>query len=315
MFDAPLHFVMPDGRLPNFGDSKLLALTRYAELFEVAYARYGNPAYRQVLARSNRTPDYALLVGVSELPPSLAEKPSSHNYPNSGYAVLTAGHGRNAPWLCLDYGSRGSHGHLDQLGFILYGMGQVVGCDPGTICYASPLYRDWYRTSLAHNTLVVDQQPQKPAAGQCEVFVTGAGFQAVTARAGLIYEGVVFRRTVALIGDDLVVFVDQVQADREHTFDLAYHNSGRLVTMFGGESATFTTRPGYIHLQDVRRLRSSNSLALEFDLNGRRRSRWLMAGGSATDYYYSTGIGEHTADRVPCVLLGVVDEKPILLVY
>ena len=44
--------------------------------------------------------------------------------------------------------------------------------------------------------------------------------------AGSIYEGVSFRRTIALIGTNLLVFLDQIESDREHVYDLAYHNRG-----------------------------------------------------------------------------------------
>ena len=41
-------------------------------------------------------------------------------------------------------------------------------------------------------------------------------------------DGVKFRRTVALIGTNLVVFLDQVESAEGHVYDLAYHNRGRL---------------------------------------------------------------------------------------
>ena len=48
----------------------------------------------------------------------------------------------------------------------------------------------------------------------------------VTAEAGDIAEGVRFVRTVAVLDADTVLFVDQVLAAAEHTFDLAYHHRG-----------------------------------------------------------------------------------------
>ena len=53
---------------------------------------------------------------------------------------------------------------------------------------------DWarqkgFRTTLAHNTLSVDEKSQQPAQGRCEAFVATNGFSAVMAEAGHLFQG------------------------------------------------------------------------------------------------------------------------------
>jgi hypothetical protein len=88
MFDAPIELAMPDLRLPNFNDSGLVDITRNADDYELAYARWKDPAYLRILSNSKRTGRNALLYGIPTLPPQSAPTPlpvqadsSSHNSP------------------------------------------------------------------------------------------------------------------------------------------------------------------------------------------------------------------------------------------
>ncbi|MBI4664644.1 MAG: heparinase II/III family protein [Verrucomicrobia bacterium] len=303
MFDAPLDLAMPDLRLPAFNDSHEVSIPNSAGLYEIAFARYKNPRYQVVLGRSQRDNDAALLHGVAEVgrPPDLA--PASRNFPASGFSILTSASGRNATWLCLDYGPHGGgHGHPDKLGFVLYGLGQVLAPDPGTANYGVPIQAGWYRTTIAHNTLTVDEGSQKAAEGKCEAFLAAKGFCAVMAGAGPIYDGVAFRRSVALLGDKRLVFIDQVRAEKERTFDLAYHNAGICDPPPGAAAFEPPKKAGYSYLRDAKMVTSGNGLGLTFKTSRGGREHWTMAGGEATSFIVGTGVGAHTEDRVPLVI-------------
>jgi oligo-alginate lyase len=301
MFDAPLRFVMPDGRMPDFGDSYLTPLAARADLYELAFARYNDPLYTDVLYRSGRQSDYALCYGQA-LPQREALELRSRNDSASGYGILVGGRDYKTTWLCLDYGARGGHTHPDQLGFILYGLRRVIATDPGRVSYGSPLQDGWYRSTIAHNTLTLDEQQQRRVTGRCETFVTSGDFSAISASADGVYVGVSFRRTVALIGDDLVAFIDQVQGDREHTFDLAYHNVGRCVPPPESQGAGPGAGRGYAYLRNIRKVTGADHLQIAFDFDSRRQSRWTMTGDEVNDYFTGDGIGHNAEDRVPIVI-------------
>jgi hypothetical protein len=66
---------------------------------------------------------------------------------------------------CGGYGQRGvgGHAHNDQLSIVLRFDGAPLVIDSGTCCYTSdPLWRDRYRGTAAHSTVVVDALEQSP---------------------------------------------------------------------------------------------------------------------------------------------------------
>ena len=83
--------------------------------------------------------------------------------------------------------------------------------------------------------------------------------------AGNIYDGVRFVRTAVLLNQNLVVFVDQVQADKSHTFDLAVHYAGRWVKGVTGDKPQLTDKEGYQHLQDVSALSTREGATLQLE--------------------------------------------------
>ena len=303
MYDAPLVFAMPNLQLPAFNDSGEVELTGQASVYELAYARYENPAYLVLLAASDRQNDYALWFGAAETPVPPSRQWASTNYPNSGYAVLAQGEGANATWLCLKYGPHGGgHGHPDKLNFVLASRGEVIGTDPGTAKYGLPIQGGWYRTTLAHNTLVVDEVSQEQAEGRCLAFGRVAGVAYVVAEAGAIYPGVTFRRTAALIDTGLAVFVDQVQAGSARTLDLVYHQQGTWSVRPNGVTWAPPGKDGYRYLEDTTIMRTTDGAVCETVVPGVGPVKIVLADGTTTDVMMGTGIGKHTEDRVPAVI-------------
>ena len=252
MFDAPLTLAMPDFALPNFNDSGVVSLPGRAPLYELAFTRYHNPAYVPLLAASDRRNRMALLWGASRLPTGRKQRLASCNSPDSGYAILQDGQSDAAVWLCLKYGPHGGgHGHPDKNHFILFAGGQVLAPDGGTHAYGSVLHRAWDQTTVAHNTLVVDETSQQRAQGQCLAFGTEAGVHYSVTDAGPIYPGVRFIRTAALLTPDLILFVDQVQGSQPATFDLSYHQFGKWTSLPRGEDWQPPAVPGYRYLKQA----------------------------------------------------------------
>lgn len=308
MFSAPLKFVMPNLHLPAFNDSGEVNLQGRASMYELAYSRYADQRYLPLLATSNRQNDFALWFGADKLPTKSSSQWQSVNYPRSGYAILAHGKGENATWLCLKYGPHGGgHGHPDKLNFVLYARGQVVAPDPGTAKYGLPIQRGWYRTTLAHNTLTVDEKSQKSAEGKCLAFGNEKDVDFVVAEAGDIYDGLRFIRSAALIGENLLVFVDQITGDRDRLLDIAYHQHGAWEDLPIGEKWTPPDENGYRYLRDatVRQV-IEDCTKLEIRANGRVDDDWRttisLAGGESTEIITATGVGNHIEDRVPVVI-------------
>lgn len=305
MFDGPLALAMPDFVLPNFNDSSTVPLDKESEIYELALARYGNPTYAPLLAQSSRHSRLALYFGVTNLPAgSPLASLGSRNSPASGYAILQSGQGAGATWLCQKYGPHGGgHGHPDKNHFILYARGQIVAPDAGTHAYGSPLHMGWDKTTLAHNTLTVDETSQAPATGQCLAFGSERGVDYVVSAAGPIYPGVRFVRTAALLTSNLVVFVDQVAADKPHTLDLVYHQIGAWEQLPGGEAWTPPATAGYeFFTSATRRSAGDAGLILHLKIANDWHSTVTLAGGEATEAITGYGILKTTEDHVPMLV-------------
>ena len=97
----------------------------------------------------------------------------SKAFPDTGYYLLQHGGaaGTDRIGVVFDCGQLGmgplaAHGHADALSFTLRAFGRDVLVDPGTYDYFSyPEWRQYFRGTRAHNTVVIDGQDQSEMLG------------------------------------------------------------------------------------------------------------------------------------------------------
>jgi oligo-alginate lyase len=304
LFDGPISLTMPNLSLPNFNDSGISPLESHADIYELAAARYHDPAYSALLSK-HRSSRMALLFGATGLSDGNVHVPAtSRNLAGPGYAILDRGDGTNATWLASKYGPHGGgHGHPDKNSFILYARGEIVAPDVGTHAYGSPLHTGWDKTTLAHNTLVVDEKSQEPAEGKCLAFGSEQGVDFSTTDAGPIYPGVHFVRSVAMLTTNAIVFIDQIEADAPHTFDLAYHQVGKWEPMSLGKQWSPKSEAGYkyfteVSVHDV----DKYALSLKTIINDKWKPAIALVGGTPTEIINGYGIWKTTEDKVPMLV-------------
>lgn len=93
------------------------------------------------------------------------------SFPSGGYTVVRERIGARAMLLVMDHGPVGfdplaAHGHADALALWLHLDDQPVFVDAGTYRYnASNGWRDWLRSTPAHNTLSIGTESQSLTAG------------------------------------------------------------------------------------------------------------------------------------------------------
>ncbi len=119
-----------------------------------------------------------------EITPLPAETPLvSRAFPDSGYYLLQSGKS-GAPnrvsvlFDCgeLGFGALAAHGHADALSFTLRAFGSDIFVDPGTYDYFTfPEWREYFRSTRAHNTVVIDNVDQSTMLGP---FLWGSRAQA-----------------------------------------------------------------------------------------------------------------------------------------
>lgn len=217
---VPLKCIMPNGKLPALNDGA--ESTPGGWHYEVAAARYDEPLFEGVVARSKRGGLEALLIGIEE-PRRHTSALKSEIFEASGLAILR----RGDQFVSLDFGPHGGgHGHLDKLSVNYFTLGRTFAPDPGRGWpYNLPIHREWYKMTLSHNTVVVDETPQKESQGTLESHDFSGDYHIVTARAEDCYDGVLMKRTVALSSTWLLDVFD-VESDQEHIYDWVWHGRG-----------------------------------------------------------------------------------------
>lgn len=93
------------------------------------------------------------------------------SFPDGGYTLLRGRCAGREVAALLDHGPLGylsiaAHGHADALSLLLSLDGRPVLIDPGTYLYHSGgAWRDWFRSSRAHNTLTLEGADQSRMSG------------------------------------------------------------------------------------------------------------------------------------------------------
>jgi hypothetical protein len=268
MFEAPLRFALPNWTLPAFNDSGATQVLSNDRFFEVAYSRYADPLFASVLGQRARGRE-ALFWGAATLPAAAPEPPrESALFPASGYAALRAAASDHT--IILKFGPHGGgHGHYDKLNFISFARGDTMAVDPGTQPYAAPTHSTWDKMTVAHNTVVVDEQTQAESTGRLLAFAAVDGMSAARADAGAAYRQAALERTLFLTGDYAVdVFTARALDGREHRFDWVYHNSGRTSTPLTLQPySAFPRTNGYQHLTEAQAATTSAEWQINFDMN------------------------------------------------
>jgi hypothetical protein len=311
LFDAPFDLAYPDFTLPALNDSDRFSLIAQERLYEVAATRFRDKRYGAMLARGARGGFEALLWGPEQIDRAPELQATSVNLGGLGCAVLRDGVGADARCLLLDYGPHGGgHGHPEKLQILLYGAGRELAPDAGRLAYSVPLHRTWYRETLAHNTIVVDQKSQEPTEGKLALFHAGTDFQVARAVATGAYEGVALDRTVVMTrGYILDVF--RAHSAGSHSYDWVYHNTGRVSSdlMAFESKKPLAKDAGYQHLGRLRRAEDPGAWAVEWQVDpttgadGGARIRLVGADGCGpAEIFFADAPSQPPTERMPLVI-------------
>jgi hypothetical protein len=183
MVEFLLAIRQPDGSIPAVGDADggtLLPLSRRAPasaagVFAIGAAVFHRPDF--AWAADGIAPEVLWLLGLSglgafdALRPNPPAGPSSRVFPDGGYAVMRNAWDRDAHQIIADIGrlgcpASGGHGHADLLSVQCSIFGEPCLIDAGNFSYTpDPEWRDFFRGSAAHTTVLVDGRGQAEPAG------------------------------------------------------------------------------------------------------------------------------------------------------
>jgi hypothetical protein len=247
----------PDGEMPMLGDSDSLKTRdrehRESALLEPALSlfRSGEMSGKAASARGDLVPWYLgrLLEeqsgkAVVEAGPDAGnEAMLSQMFPNAGYVLMGTGTGSKCHYLLMDAGpfgmdSLGHHGHADALHLEICAQGESLVIDPGGYGYVADPWRQFFRSTRAHNTVEVDGRNQSDIFGifgvgrtaRCKIstYFTSDRIDFVEA----IHDGyrrlsspVIHRRSVVFVKEppSYWIIIDNLEGQGEHTLDLLFH--------------------------------------------------------------------------------------------
>ncbi|OEF22759.1 heparinase II/III domain-containing protein [Vibrio rumoiensis] len=249
MLAFPLSLLSATGDFPRLNDciagqEKL----SHSHLFEFAYRQFDDPLFARALINiyqhSPRDNLDALLYGVPDLPvlPPLLCQPQ--HAPTSGLTKMYDEQSGNMLLLKhAPYG--GEHDHYDRLGLIICRNGREILPDIGTTGYGAELHYGYYKNTVTHNTLAVEQENQPPAIPVCLDYQQTSSFTFVDTLVDWsetvleldshtikqwddeTYTNVSYRRSILWL-PDIAIDINQVLNPHNKQLDLIWHVRGEL---------------------------------------------------------------------------------------
>ncbi len=278
----------------------------------IAYAQTGDPSLlsiaefqnRTILSKNGRLVARDLAAGKAEPFPFrsmiFGDGPEGDE---GALAVLRQGpmnsNGEPSTVLIAKNTSQGlGHGHFDKLGWQLYDNGNEVIRDYGAARFLNieakeggrylPENSSWAKSSVAHNTLVVDQRSHfdgKVKIGNQNAptqlyFSDATGLQVSSASIDTAYDGVTLTRTIVMpdipgLEAPVVLDLTRGESGEPHLYDLPLHYSGHIIEHDLAVRNLTAERPvlgeanGYQHIW-------ADAIAKESD--GKGALTWLLDG-------------------------------------
>ena len=327
LYSSPFGVMFPDGTLPPFSDSRLINIYDQAPLYEVAYKVFRDPLFASVITHGDhprpeaaglpfggaipagvRDNSNALFFGAATVPHEKVPPLKSTVFPTAGYATLRAPTGDLTE--VMKFGPHGAgHGHYDKLSGVIYANGGLMSVDPGTQFYGVASHNTWDRSTVAHNTVVVDEKSQAESTGKLVSWQTDPDFTSVEADAGPVYAGITMQRRIVLTSRYILEITNVAATDgADHTFDWVYHNFGQQHLQLPTQPwSGFHQENGYQHLSQNQTAATTNSwqdifhIAASADQPARGMHLWML-GGVDTDLFSGMGLGPDLRVPVPYVM-------------
>ncbi|MCD6238301.1 MAG: heparinase II/III family protein [Thermotogae bacterium] len=270
MFYSQIDSMMPDGTFPSRKDSEYARnLGDYSSLYEIAYMRFMDEHLGKFLAsiyaKKSRSDNewYSSFSMREDIPSRVNEKSHSILMPATGLAIFRS----DKVYSYLDYGYHGGgHGHPDKLHLTFVLDGVRFFEDPGTCNY---LFKElfWYRSTRAHNTLIVNGKDQELyTTGKLRFYGNIEGFQVVSVQVdqGSAYPNSGFRRTFVLT-DNYAIDVMEGFSGKESIFDLNWNTyAGVDADLSWENSYSFGEEAGKEFIKNAKMSHPSEEVLFEF---------------------------------------------------
>jgi hypothetical protein len=281
--------------IPNIGDSGTTGMvsnskvnpqfiatgylyTRHPAMAIAAYRANGNSGKNLGIDICSKNPERLSREIDSIGKAELRQKKEGTLLSGFGMAVLESGKGKTGTGLVVNYGRTSKHAHPDLLNFDLLAFGRWLAPDHGYPEYATkwPSNTDWTGSTISHNLVFVNQQPQKEVwGGHTRMYKQLDGFGVFQIDGKKAYPEIkAYNRTMLLIGgtenDSNAYVIDIFRVEGGHDHVYSFHGPPGTVAVselaltaqstgtYAGESIdkgipTKDFPIGYSHLYNVQK--------------------------------------------------------------
>lgn len=221
--------IWPNGQIPLIGSS-------------VQEKPAGNGNLYAPLEKAYPEFAYALSAGAAGTPP--ADRATL--FADSGQVIMRSPIGPSAPYadtsqVVLNDGSASTpHSHLDGLAITYYTDGLVLLPDSGLDTYAPGTTFDFFDGTSAHNTVLVDGKDQGSGLLEPGLVTSGSTWEYASGSAELV-GGVTQKRSVLLLGRNLLLVVDSESSTAAHTYQQLWHLFPGAHVVMAGQTAEVST--------------------------------------------------------------------------
>jgi hypothetical protein len=168
------------------------------------------------------------------------QNPTSQFFPETQIGVIRNGDKNNKKWYVLanPASTIGAHSHAGRLGFNLWYNKQALVIDSGCCNYDDPLLVSWYRTSRAHNTVIIDGKSDEATSSSIQWAAkrqTGNRITDYIVKPSYSYcrmespasetanSSVRWVRCIATVKNSYTIIYDYFECIDEHDYEILFH--------------------------------------------------------------------------------------------
>jgi hypothetical protein len=219
MVRAGVDLVKPNGKLASLGDTSRGSPLVFDSTDLDSWC-LGDAGEARSLLKANK--EHHLVESTSAL------------YPKSGVAVLRhasldENNGAAESYLIVRLSTfPTAHIHRDVFSFELFAFGEDLIVDSGgPFAYGHPMRDQYFLTSRAHNTVVVDGKDQSVGVSRLITWSTSKECDFLVAEHEN-YPGVLHRRAILFVKPAIVVVIDKLWSDSVHDYSQLFHLAAEL---------------------------------------------------------------------------------------
>lgn len=169
----------------------------------------------------------------------------SYGFTAAGFYVSrSAWNDPQALWSIMDWGGFQGHCHEDMGQICLRAYGKPILIDSGIYSYAFPM-RSYFHWTVGHNTLMVDEQPQKRRDPLSSTWVTTDRFDYVRGLTDnsepVLHERSLVFKQPGTDGPGYWVVLDRVTGEGSHRLDQRWHPNEKFKGTVTGPNVVFTS--------------------------------------------------------------------------